>query len=156
MVLSVEADASPMSGSSKNLLTFQRKSYNEENENPFGCIGISALSVWTVRFLRNSERVEVRFTSDAIDTFKGFAIDIQLQACRLGQISCDDQKQCIDAASHCDGVTQCADGSDEDWQYCAPECGKSHHDLLIEPGKIVGGVEANEFSIPVRWLRLTA
>lgn len=93
--------------------------------------------------------MEIRFTSDALDTYRGFAIDIQLQACRLGQLSCDDQKQCISASNHCDGTVHCNDGSDEAWKYCYPECGKSHHDFFAEPGRIVGGDVANEYSIPV-------
>ncbi|OQV19323.1 putative Transmembrane protease serine 9 [Hypsibius exemplaris] len=45
-----------------------------------------------------------------------------------------------------------ADGSDEKWEYCAPECGVSHFPIRTEnalkANRIVGGVIANKNSLP--------
>lgn len=41
--------------------------------------------------------------------------------CRSYEFSCDSGAQCVPQAWHCDGETDCLDGSDE--QQCAMPCG---------------------------------
>ncbi|OWA52385.1 putative Transmembrane protease serine 6 [Hypsibius exemplaris] len=73
--------------------------------------------------IANSAEVHVNFITDASDTYRGFIIEVTSLGCAPNLLACDNNVGCYHPNASCNGVDDCADGSDEKWQYCAPECG---------------------------------
>ncbi|OQV22781.1 putative Transmembrane protease serine 6 [Hypsibius exemplaris] len=100
--------------------------------------------------LSRTEEIRIRLTTDPFDDGEtGFSLGLSLLNCARSEFACDDNNGCYNPNSSCDGVRHCADGSDEKWEYCYPECGKSHFPMNSETAnKITGGEEVNRYSVP--------
>ncbi|OWA53208.1 putative Transmembrane protease serine 6 [Hypsibius exemplaris] len=106
--------------------------------------------------IANSEEIHVVFTTDAFNNYRGFSMEVTSYGCASSMLACDDGVGCYHPNVSCNAVNDCLDGSDEKWNYCAPECGTSHYPILPGnavgipgPGsRIVGGVVANKHSLP--------
>ncbi|OQV22780.1 putative Transmembrane protease serine 6 [Hypsibius exemplaris] len=97
--------------------------------------------------LAGAEEIRIAFETDSFDARRGFSLEVSLVNCGSNQFACDTGDDCYHPSRSCDGTAQCADGSDEKWEYCAPICGKNHFPMQ-EPTKIVGGTVANRHSLP--------
>ncbi|XP_055350657.1 suppressor of tumorigenicity 14 protein-like [Paramacrobiotus metropolitanus] len=111
------------------------------------------------RFCSDNELMKLRFenTSQLVFTFvaddvqegAGFDIALSLVACRAGYQACDNPALgCVSVEQQCDGIVHCADGSDEKHEYCYPDCGVAHFPMHSESARIIGGIEANPYSVP--------
>jgi hypothetical protein len=110
------------------------------------------------RLRTSTNDITVRFKSDSSINKKGFNVTVRVDTCP-GQNTCpNNESACISRDQYCDGVSQCPDGSDE--QYCNLECGippiQPNLSLTKKDPKIVGGAEAIPHSWPWQVAFLTS